>query len=203
MGLFLGFLFHSIDLYFYFCCLFPWGQSHRCEIIRSMCCVHRHSVMSDPCDPMDYSLPGVSLHGDSPGKNTEVDCHTLLQGIFPPQGWKPGFSHLRCIFYHLSHEGHPRIVEWVAYPRGASWARNRTRVSCIADGIFTSWATWEVIYYLNAPAAYRQIKVHSITMFFSNYLERSHALSIHVTCCPYDGDALFRFCIDICCRRRQ
>ena len=38
------------------------------------------------CNPMDYSLPGSSVHGDSPGKNTGVDWHALLQGIFPTQG---------------------------------------------------------------------------------------------------------------------
>ena len=27
---------------------------------------------------MDYSLPGSSVHGDSPGKNTGVGCHFLL-----------------------------------------------------------------------------------------------------------------------------
>ena len=27
---------------------------------------------------------------DSPGKNTEVDCHFRLQGIFPTQGLNPG-----------------------------------------------------------------------------------------------------------------
>ena len=32
------------------------------------------------CDPMDYSLSGSSVHGDSPGKNTGVGCHALLQG---------------------------------------------------------------------------------------------------------------------------
>ena len=26
------------------------------------------------CDPMDCSLPGSSVHGDSPGKNTGVGC---------------------------------------------------------------------------------------------------------------------------------
>ena len=36
-------------------------------------------------DPMDYSPPGSSVHGDSPGKNTGVGCHALLQGIFPTQ----------------------------------------------------------------------------------------------------------------------
>ena len=37
------------------------------------------------CDPMDCSPPGFSLHGDSPGKNTRLGCHDLLQGIFPTQ----------------------------------------------------------------------------------------------------------------------
>ena len=32
---------------------------------------------------MDYNPPGSSVHGDSPGKNTGVSCHALLQGIFP------------------------------------------------------------------------------------------------------------------------
>ena len=27
---------------------------------------------------------------NSPGKNTTVDCHALLQGIFSSQGWNPG-----------------------------------------------------------------------------------------------------------------
>ena len=34
---------------------------------------------------MDYSPPGSCVHGDSPGKNTGVGCHFLLQGIFPTQ----------------------------------------------------------------------------------------------------------------------
>ena len=39
--------------------------------------------------PLDCSPPGSSVHGDSPGKNTGVGCHFLLQGIFPTQGWNP------------------------------------------------------------------------------------------------------------------
>ena len=39
--------------------------------------------------PMDYSPPGSSVHGDSPGKNTGVGCHALLQGIFLTQGSNP------------------------------------------------------------------------------------------------------------------
>ena len=36
-------------------------------------------------DPMDYSPPGSSVHGNSPGKNTGVGSLSLLQGIFPTQ----------------------------------------------------------------------------------------------------------------------
>ena len=91
------------------------------------------------------TLPGSSVHRDSPGKNAGVCCHTLLQGIFPTQGSNPGLPHCRRILYHLSHQWSPRILEWVAYPssRGSSWPRNRTRVSCIASCFFTSWATSE------------------------------------------------------------
>ena len=38
------------------------------------------------CNPKDYGLSGSSVHGDSPGKNTGVGCHALLQGISPAQG---------------------------------------------------------------------------------------------------------------------
>ena len=37
-------------------------------------------------NPTDCSPPGSSVHGDSPGKNTGVSCHGLLQRIFPTQG---------------------------------------------------------------------------------------------------------------------
>ena len=57
------------------------------------------------CDPMDCSPPGSSVHGDSPGKNTRVDCYGLLQGNFPNQGSNPGLLHCRQILYHLSHQG--------------------------------------------------------------------------------------------------
>ena len=46
------------------------------------------------CDPMDCSPPGSSAHGDSPGKNSGMDCHGLLQGIFPFQGSNPDLPHL-------------------------------------------------------------------------------------------------------------
>ena len=50
------------------------------------------------CDPMDWSLPGSSVHGDSPDKNNEVGCRALLQGIFPIQGSNPGLQHCSGFF---------------------------------------------------------------------------------------------------------
>ena len=95
------------------------------------------------CDPMDYSPPCFSVHGDSPGQNTGVGCQALLQGIFPTQGSNTGLPHCRQILYCLSHQESPRILEWVAYPFSteSSWPRNWT--GCIAGGFFTSWATRE------------------------------------------------------------
>ena len=92
---------------------------------------------------VDCCPPGSSVHGDSPGKNTGMGCLALLQGIFPTQGSNPGLPNFRWILYCLSHQGTPRILEWVAYSssRGSSLPRNLTRVSCIAGGFFTSWAT--------------------------------------------------------------
>ena len=51
------------------------------------------------CEPMDCSLPGSSVHGIFPGKNTGVGCHFLLQGIFLTQELNPGLLHGRQILY--------------------------------------------------------------------------------------------------------
>ena len=53
-------------------------------------------------DPMVYSPPGSSVHGDSPGKSPGVGCHALLQGIFPTQGVNPGLPQCRQILYRLT-----------------------------------------------------------------------------------------------------
>ena len=41
------------------------------------------------CDPMDCSLPGSSVHGDSLDKNTGAGCHALLQGSSLPRDQNP------------------------------------------------------------------------------------------------------------------
>ena len=74
------------------------------------------------CDPRDFSP------WNSPGQNTGV-------------GRVGSLRHCRQILYQLSHQGSPRILEWVAYPlsSGSSQPRDQIGVSCIAGGFFTSW----------------------------------------------------------------
>ena len=55
------------------------------------------------CNPMDCS-PRLLCPWDSPGKNTGVGCHFLLQGIFPTQGLNPGLPICRQMLYCLSHQ---------------------------------------------------------------------------------------------------
>ena len=98
------------------------------------------SVMSNSLRP-----PGLHSPWNSPGQNTGVGSLSLLQGIFPSQGSNPGLPHCRQMLYQLSHQGSPRILEWVACPFSSrsSRCRNWTRVSCIVGRFFTSWATGE------------------------------------------------------------
>ena len=59
-------------------------------------CVLSRFMCPTFCDPVDRSLPGSSVHGDSPGENTGVGCHAHssellydpaipLLGIYPLQ----------------------------------------------------------------------------------------------------------------------
>ena len=71
------------------------------EFLQCVCALN--SVVSDSLWPHGCSPPGSSVHGDSPGRNTGVGSHALLQGIFPTQGSNPGLSHCRWILYPLNH----------------------------------------------------------------------------------------------------
>ena len=65
------------------------------------------SLFTFACWVAQLCLALCNLMDSSPGKNTRVDCHSLLQGIFPIQGSNPGLLHCRQIRYHLSHQGSP------------------------------------------------------------------------------------------------
>ena len=45
--------------------------------------------MSNSFDPVSCSLPGSSVHGNSPGKNTGVGCHAPPPGDLSNPGIEP------------------------------------------------------------------------------------------------------------------
>ena len=80
------------------------------------------SVMSDSLRPHGLWPTRFLCPWDSPGKNTGVSCHFLLQGIFPNQGPNPHLLHCRCMHYHLSHRDSEErqcflelVVFWVTF----------------------------------------------------------------------------------------
>ena len=64
------------------------------------------------CQTLCYHMEPTRLLclWDSPGKNTGMGCHALLQGVFPTQGWNLGLLHCRQIRYQLSHQGSPKLT---------------------------------------------------------------------------------------------
>ena len=61
-----------------------------------------------PCQSPSQAPPSW----DFPGKNTGVDFHFLLHGIFLTQGLNPGLPHCRQTLYHLSNHGSSQLIQW-------------------------------------------------------------------------------------------
>ena len=67
-----------------------------------------HSVVSDSLKTHRLYLARLLCPWHSPGKNTGVGSHSLLQGIFSSQGLNQSLLHCRQVFYCLSHQGSPK-----------------------------------------------------------------------------------------------
>ena len=75
------------------------------------------------CDPVDHSPR------NSPGQNTVVDSHSLLQGDLPNPGSNPGLLHYGQILYQLSHQGSPintgvgslSLLQWLFPIQESNW----------------------------------------------------------------------------------
>ena len=81
--------------------------SHNATVRRLACSLRKWSVsslvMSDSLLPHGMAAR-LLCPWNSPGKNTGVGCHFLLQEIFPTQGSNLGLPYCRQILYHLSHQ---------------------------------------------------------------------------------------------------
>ena len=104
------------------------------------------SVVSD-------SLPPHWLYSswNSLGQNTGVSRLSLLQGIFPTQGWNPGLPHCRRILYQLSHKGSPNQLSYQGSPQYtpiSSWIQSffsSLQAGSMAPGAWNGRETWLVV----------------------------------------------------------
>ena len=78
-------------------------ETSRKPHIKGGCVCVIYSVVSNSLQPHGLQPARLLCPWDSPGKITRVDCHSLLQRIFPTQGLNPGLLHCRQILYHLSY----------------------------------------------------------------------------------------------------
>ena len=95
------------------------------------------SVVPDFLWPIDCSLPGSSVQGDSPGKNTGL--------ALPNLGIEPMSPTFRADSLPCEPPGKPKNtgVGSLSLLQGISPPRIWTEISCIVGGFFTSWATRE------------------------------------------------------------
>ena len=66
-----------------------------------------HTFMSNSLQLHGLQATRLLCPQSSPGKNTRIGSHFLIQGIVPTQGLKLGLLHYRQMLYHLSCQGSP------------------------------------------------------------------------------------------------
>ena len=124
---------------FFFFCLWPWDlclDALLRKIPEGKTFV-KYKVSSWEPTVEDFSPSKISMAGASPWEG---------RGCGDGQGFSthPALCYVPILNW-LSHQGSPRILEWVAMPssRGSSQPRDQTQVTHIADRFFTIWATRE------------------------------------------------------------
>ena len=134
------------------------------------------------CDPMDYNLPGSSVHGILQARILEwVVAIPFIQGNLPNPVIKSGLLHCRWILYCLSHQGSPRILEWVVYPfsSGSSQTRNRPgSLALQADSLLTALSGKPKQHLGQVPIKLNKVHLNDITQHPVNKCPlHVHALS--------------------------
>ena len=118
-------------------------------------CMHAKSLQLclTLCDPMDCGPLSSSVHPrDSPGKNTGMGCHALLQGIFLTQG-----SNLHLLMSPVLAGGFfTTSTTWKACSWVISFNKN-PKTSLVVQWLRMSW-TWVQSLIWEDPACLRAIR---------------------------------------------
>ena len=86
----------------------PSSSCHQLPLLDLLQPSVRHSVVCDSFQVHGLQSARLLCSWNSPGKNTGVSCHFLLQGIFLTQGSNLGLCIGERTLYHLSHQRSPR-----------------------------------------------------------------------------------------------
>ena len=93
----------------------PRALCSRKRELKRVCvtCMGTMYIRAKSLSHVQLSVPARLLSPwDSPGKNTGVGCHALLQGVFLTQGSNPGLLHCRQILYPwTTYEAHGKHRE--------------------------------------------------------------------------------------------
>ena len=93
-----------------------------------------HSVVSHSVQPHELKSARLLRLWDSPDKNTGVDCHFLLQGIFPTQGWN----------IHLLRLQNQKVNSLLLVPPGMPRRRHRWAIRERLQNLTNPWLfIWE------------------------------------------------------------
>ena len=95
----------------------------------SSCCCVSGSFVSDCLQPHGLQPTRLLYPWSSPGKNTGVGCHSLLQMIFLTQRQNPGLLHCRQILYLLRCQVSPYFIIHLS----KSIACTTARMNCNAN----------------------------------------------------------------------
>ena len=91
-------------------------------LVRSLSCVQF-------CKPMDRNMPGSSVYGILQARNTGVDCHFLLQGIFLDQGSNLCLLQWQVGSLPLSHQG----ISWTNRSGSSLTGSSELGISLLPD----------------------------------------------------------------------
>ena len=120
-------------------CSASWGGGHTDLSLHQHSQAHVRAKLLQkcliPCDPTGCSLPGSSVHGDSPSKNTRVGFHALLQGIFLTRRSNPCLLHLlywqagSLPLNHLGRQAEPPKIIYFSWSKITIYLKNHDSLS--------------------------------------------------------------------------
>ena len=100
---------------------------------------------------------------DSPGQNTGVGSHSLLQGIFLAKGSNLGLLHCRQILYHLSPQGSPSPVLVVSiYGAPTVGWGSRFPTLHTQDSVVSVWTGYHQLHFPDVRGKHKEVKCKPI-----------------------------------------